>query len=373
MTNKVLFIAHYRDNTGWSKAAQEWILALDSVGVDVVPRPVKLNNNIPELPLKIRELENKSSKGCNICIQNVLPHLMDYNGKFDKNIGVFFADTDCIKHSGWPQRLNLMDELWVPNNDMILNCKYSNVNVPVNVVPCTTDIRKFNMKYDALDMPELEDAFVFYHIGDAIRRKNLTALIKAFHLEFSINEPVALLLKTTKYGMSADETYKNLQVMCDRIKEGLKIYPHIQDYKKEYIITEHVKDHIMMKIHATGDCYVAPSFGEAWNIPAFTAMGFGNTPICAKIGGPKDYLKGSSNFVKGAWEPVFGMTETFADICTGRENWFNVCVLDLQRQMRKAYERKSDILATMQMQDFDRLKDYSYETVGNKMKELIDE
>lgn len=370
---KVLFISHYLDGTGWAKAAQEWILALDAVGVDVVPRPVKLNNNHPEIPLKIRELEHKSSKNCDICIQNVLPHLMDYNGNFKKNIGIFFADTDCIGYSGWPQRLNLMDELWVPNTDMVTNCEISGINVPVHVVPCTTDIRKFNVQHDSLDMPELKDTFVFYNIGDSIRRKNLTALIKAFHLEFSINEPVSLLLKTTKYGMSADETYKNIQIMCDRIKEGLKIYPNITDYMKEYIITEHVKDHMMMKIHATGDCYVAPSFGEAWNIPAFTAMGFGNTPICAEVGGPKDYLKGSSNFLKGSWEPVFGMTETFADICTGRENWFNVSVLHLQKQMRKAYERRPEILSMLQTQDFSRLKEYSYETVGNRMKELLDE
>lgn len=368
---KVLFIGHYRDATGWAKAAQEWILALDAVGVDVVPRPVKLNNNHPDIPLKIRELENKSSKGCDVCIQNVLPHLMDYNGHFRKNIGVFFADTDCIGHSGWPQRLNLMDELWVPNTDMLTNCDASRINVPVHVVPCTTDVRKFNVKYDALDMPELKDKFVFYHIGDAVRRKNLTALIKAFHLEFSINEPVALLLKTTKYGMTADETCKNLQVMCDTIKRELKIYPNIEFYTKEYIITEHVKDHIMNKIHATGDCYVSPSFGEAWNIPAFNAMGFGKTPICAAVGGPKDYLKGSSNFVKGDWEPVFGMTDTFADICTGRENWYNISVLDLQRQMRKAFERKPEILEMIQTGDKKVLNDYSYEVVGNQMKELL--
>ena len=266
-----------------------------------------------------------------------------------------------------------MDELWVPNYDMVVNCGHSGINVPVNVVPCATDIRKFNVKYDALDIPELKDTFVFYHIGDSVRRKNLPALIKAFYLEFSINEPVSLLLKTTKYGMSADETYKNLEIMCDRVKEGLKIYPNVEDYKRAHIITEHVEDDIMNKIHATGDCYVSPSFGEAWNIPAFNAMGFGKTPICAEVGGPKDYLKGSSNFVKGAWEPVFGMNDTFADICTGRENWFNVSVLDLQKQMRKAYQRRPDIRATIQTNDFGRLKDYSYETVGNLMKELLDE
>ncbi len=368
---KVLFIGHYRDATGWAKAAQEWILALDSVGVDVVPRPVKLNSNMPDVPVRIQELEKKSSKDCNICIQNVLPHLMDYNGHFDKNIGVFFADTDSIKYSSWPERLNMMDELWVPNTDMVINCERSNVKVPVSVVPCTTDVRKFNVKYDSLDIPEMAGNFVFYTIGDAVRRKNLSVLIRAFHLEFSINEPVSLLIKITKYGMSSDEIFNNTKTMCDVVKRELKLYPNIEDYMKEFIITEHVKEHVMMKLHNTGNCYVSPSFGEAWNIPVFDAMGFGNVPICACVGGPKDYLKGSPNFVQGSWEPVFGMTDTFADVCTGRENWFNVSVLHLQREMRKAYERKDVILEMLQADGKKRLENYSYEAVGNKMKELL--
>ena len=33
-----------------------------------------------------------------------------------------------------------------------------------------------------------------------------------------------------------------------------------------------------------------PSHGEAWCIPAFEAMLFGNTPICSNDGGPKDFI-----------------------------------------------------------------------------------
>ena len=87
---RVLYIGCYRDGTGWGQAAIDYILAMDSVGIDVVPRAVKLNSNIAELPDRILELENKSSRGCNVCIQHVLPHMMDYNGKFEKNISNIF-------------------------------------------------------------------------------------------------------------------------------------------------------------------------------------------------------------------------------------------------------------------------------------------
>ena len=37
---KVLYISNYMDGTGWGNAAINNILALDSVGVEVVPRAI---------------------------------------------------------------------------------------------------------------------------------------------------------------------------------------------------------------------------------------------------------------------------------------------------------------------------------------------
>ena len=71
---KVLFIGVYKDGTGWGNAAQNYILALDAAGVDVVPRAIKFNDRQAEVPQRILQLEKKSSKGCTHVIQNVLPH-----------------------------------------------------------------------------------------------------------------------------------------------------------------------------------------------------------------------------------------------------------------------------------------------------------
>ncbi len=43
---KVLYIGCYRDHTGWGQAAIDYILAMDSVGIDVVCRPLKLNQTL---------------------------------------------------------------------------------------------------------------------------------------------------------------------------------------------------------------------------------------------------------------------------------------------------------------------------------------
>ena len=112
---KVLYIGVYKDGTGWAHAAQDYILALDAAGIDVVPRAIKQSSLMAEVPDRILELEKKSAHGCNVVIQNVLPHMMEYSGGFEKNIGLYFTETDGYRESSWPGKLSLMDELWVPN------------------------------------------------------------------------------------------------------------------------------------------------------------------------------------------------------------------------------------------------------------------
>ena len=131
----------------------------------------------------------------------------------------------------------------------------------------------------------------------------------------------------------------------------------------------------MCSLHATCDCLVAPSFGEAWCIPAFDAMGFGNTPICTNTGGMTDFLSGGGGMLVDAHpEPVFGMTETFADLYTGRENWDNIDIRELQKRMRNVYELHSSnspaYLATKKL-GLENAYRYSYENVGKIMKEAL--
>ena len=50
---KVLYIGHYREGSGWGQAAIDYILAMDSVGIDVVPRAVNLNQRHLQLQERI--------------------------------------------------------------------------------------------------------------------------------------------------------------------------------------------------------------------------------------------------------------------------------------------------------------------------------
>ena len=371
---KVLYAGVYKDGTGWANAAQGYILALDAAGVDVVPRAIKFNDRQAEVPQRILQLEKKSSKGSTHVIQNVLPHHMEYSGHFSKNIGIYFTETDSMTSSCWPSRLNLMDELWVCNEQMVEAARKSGVVNKISVVPVPCDTSRYEEAEASSRNTFAEltnERFRFYFIGELKRRKNLVSLLKAFHLEFGFNEPVDLVIKANIGDESQDECKKHIQEMSRAVKENLKLYRNIQDYKEEILITSFLDDRTLLDLHKCCDCLGAPSFAEAWCIPAFDAMAMGNPPIVNNVGGMKSFINQGNGWLVGNFiEPAFGMQDTFQDLYSGRENWWNIDIIHLRRCMREAYENKEVRQRKSENGMCDRYA-FSTEAIGEQMRRLL--
>ncbi len=374
---KVLFIGCWKDGTGWGNVAQNYILALDSVGVDVVPRAVKLSNtNVKaDIPSRILELEKNDERGCDVCIQHVLPDSMMYDGRFDLNIGIFEYETSHFRNTDWATYLNMMDQVWVPNTQMVWSCEASGVTQPIFVVPHTFDISRYSQYYKPYPIPELEGKFVFYAMGEFIRRKNMATLLKAFHLEFGINEEVSLLIKTHIMGASPAYVNQAVRQTINEVKRGLRLYPKVEDYHDEILITQWLSDDEIMRLHKTCDCFVLPSYGEAWCIPGFEAMAMGNPTIMTDFGGPHDYIKNFENgvLISGRPEPAFMKPEEvpLPDIWKGNESWYSVDIYELMKQMRYVYENK-DCRERISSNGIDTSLQYSFQNVGKAMKGIIE-
>lgn len=365
---KTLVVGVYRDGTGWGQACTDYILALDGAGVDVVCRPVKLNSRTPELPRRILELEKKSSRGCDAVIQHVLPHQMDYNGRLF-NIGLYASETGDFSTSSWARHLNTMDRCWVINRQMVEAARKSGVTVPIDVIPHAADVARFERSYQPLDcLVKYKDEFLFYTVGEFVRRKNFAALLKAFYLEFDPSEPVRLVLKTSREGVAAPELKKQVEAFCVEVRKGLKLREH----KPEIVLTHDLSGEEVMGLHAACDCFVLPSYGEAWCIPAFDAMAMGKTPIVTRATGFLDYVSDREGWlVDYREEPVFGDLDTFADIHVGSESWASVDVYHLRRCMREAYVKES----TRQEKSVNgtrRAYQFSYDAVGKTMREILE-
>lgn len=371
---KVLIVGVYRDFTGWGSACTDYVLALDAAGVDVVCRPLKLNSTILEPCKRILELESKDASGCDAVILHCLPHHMEYNAGCGLNIGLFAWETSNFSRSVWASRLNMMDAVWVVNNQQAIACMNSGVKRPISVMPHATDITRFQQSYKPLEMLKpLEGTFKFYFVGEMTRRKNLAAALRAFHTEFEPSEPVSFVIKTSVPGQPPEEGNRRVREFCDEIKRGLKLYPGNKDfYKQEVIITDRITDKSLLRLHESCDCFVCPSYGEAWGIGAFDAMAMGKTPIVTRATGFLDYLSdGEAWLVQCVEDDVFGVDESFGDLYTAREQWHVVNVKDLRRCMREAYEQ-DELRRTKSENGIRRAYDFTYEEVGARMRKALE-
>lgn len=370
---KVLFLGVFKDGTGWSNMATNYILALDKAGITVVPRVIRLSYNpSKEVHPRILELEDNDERGCDVVIQNILPHMMDYNGNF-KCIGTYCSETSNFKNTNWSTYLNTMDELWIPNHQMIDAAIESDVKTHMEVVPIPTDVSKYAQRYEKFEIPEIEDRFVFYTVGELNRRKNLTALLRAFHMEFSPDEPVVLMVKCGVLNQSPEDAGSHAQQIIATTKRELNLYPKTSLYSEEIIITEHLSETDMMRLHRTGDCFVSTSFGEAWCLPAFDAMGMGNTPICTDVGGVREFINNECGWlIPGKPTPCFGMSmNAIPGLYSGSSDWIDIDIGLLRLAMRTAFENK-EVRNIKAGNGIDNVYSFGYDTVGNQMRELLE-
>lgn len=358
---KLLYISNYKDGTGYSNAAIDYILAADSVGIDIVPRCLKLNSETHPVPDRILELEKKEAFDCDYCIQHTLPHLFSYDGSFKKCIGLFATETDSFQYSSWPPNCEMMDELWAINNDSATAMRNSGITVPIKVVPHAIDLEKCREGYKPLEIPELRNNFNFYFIGELNRRKNLRLLLEAFHLAFEPEEPVNLVIKTSKG--NAKQTEAAIREMCNLVKSNLKLR-HNSLYKREIIIPGRLSEHEIMCLHQSCDAFVCTSYGEAFNIGAMEAWACGNILIAPNYE-PFSGLTHNVLQVPTHKEPTSGMIESFQDLYVGYENWHRPDINELIAALRKSVNLAKSNEYLKESEQF------SYTSIGNLIKETL--
>ena len=377
---KVLYIGHYKEFGGWGQAATDYILALDSVGVDVVCRNVTLTRDKQDVNSRILELEEKSSDGCDICIQHVLPHHLVYSPKFKKNIAFLAAESASIKDLGWFEHLKLVDEIWVPNNQLKQSLEDDKIGVPVTVVPHTVDISKYRKNFSCPEIPQAKDTFKFYYVGDINDRKNIESIVRCFHSEFYPDENASLILKVSKFGKSPEELSSYMDNSLAEVKKRLRIYNDLSSFKKEILVTERLVEEQLYGLHKYCDCFLCPSHGEAWSIPSFDAMIFGNTPICSNFGGPREFIDKSNwrtgHLIDGVYSTCDCSDAAFPDMFTAREFWFQPCEKKIRDQMRMSYNSwnndKISYKSRNQAAGLKQAEKFSYQNVAKIMKEAID-
>ena len=359
---KVLYIGHYKDGTGWGNAALNNILALDTAGVDVVPRAITYEAEDRIKNPAIEKLEQKDQSDCNIVIQHTLPSNYCYDGQFDKNIGVLCAESSNFNQTDWARNCTMMDEIWVPNEATRKICLASGVSVPVKLAKYSLDFEQYKPT-GKVAVQEMRDNFVFGFVGEFIERKNIQALVRAFHMTFESRDDVRLFIKTSK------KSVEQIQEYCHHIRKGLKLS---KSFSEEIIISGSVPQDQYVDILSQIDCFVMPSRGESFCIPSLEVLVMGTPSIWTKDIG-MDHVIGLP--VSSRDVPCFGAVETLEDIDTSDSTWKEIDILELCNAMRRMYDTLivPEVKENVANQCREAANGYSHEVVGLEMKGLLND
>lgn len=356
---KIVYIGNYRDKTGWGAAAEANILAMNSVGLNVVPRPISFGGNGEAHPI-IQQLEEQSCSNADVIIQHALPQYY-YANKKVKNIGFYCVETDDFYASGWRKYINQMDQAWVMSEHNYNASIISGVQTRVKVVPYSIDVNKFDLNNKTAQIDELKNTFNFCFVGEWNHRKNIESLLRAFYSEFHRSEPVNLFIKLSS-NMPSEQCMAEFNKLNEHVKSGLKL----NKYKNISVVCGKMDHQHYLSILNQCHVFVCPSRGEACCIPMIEAQAMGLSVLVTSNTGMDDYII-SGYSIPSKEDICFGMQSTLPEIQTGYEYWKSIDTISLKISMRSMYEcgiEKEEASKKTKEQ-------YNYESVGNKIKEIL--
>lgn len=319
---KIKYIGNFNDGTGWAKASTYNALALDAAGFDVYCEEIKYHKFSTVLEDKISELTDKKSDSFDIIVQHCLPRDYRYIGG-SKNIGFVALETLNLKNVLWVKKIDMMDLVWVPNKASKECLVKSGINPDkIKIFHHSFNFDKVSKSENVANVSELQYSFNFAFVGEFNKRKNLEALVLAFHNEFNKNENVNLYIKT-----NGDPD--TISKFCESVKDRMG---KCNNYKKEIIVCDYLNESVLLSTLKQCHAFVMPSYGEAWSYPAMEAMAVGLPVIYTDGIGIEEYNTGVFK-VKSRIAPCYGAIETM-ELYNSDENWLEIDILDLQKQMR---------------------------------------
>lgn len=236
--------------------------------------------------------------------------------------------------------LQRFGQVWVPcqrNADVLKKAGVERVHVVPHPMPRD---RMFELANSKRNAAKDKSTYTFYTIGKWEPRKNHLGMIRAYLRQFGpVENKTRLLIKTSSFGMFSDYP-KNAE-------EALKIALEDERIKKLGWTEESARKHVLwntsamseeqiVELHGFGDCYVAASHGEAWDMGAFDALIAGSSLIHTGFGGSEDY----------AWSPMWdeknGKTEVaHPGYRWGIARWAKVDEDTMSAQMFNLFNRRS--------------------------------
>ena len=181
----------------------------------------------------------------------------------------------------WVEQANQMDEVWAPTAWGAEMFRASGVMRPIYTIPLGVDLATFS---PGPPRTHLAERTVFVSVFEWGVRKGWDVLLRAYRAAFRPNDPVLLLLKVDCRAPATNP----LRALREALPAPAP--PVGVLYNRAMAGPE------LAELYRGADCFVLPSRGEGWCMPALEAMACGVPAIVTAWSGPSAFINTASGY-----------------------------------------------------------------------------
>ncbi len=337
----IVFFGPVYGGSGYAEDNLDLVLELDRRGIPVQLMPYGASSDTaglldPDVRARLEALVACRLNLCESLLVQSVPagaFLNDMRGRM--TIGRTTFETDRLP-TGWVERCNELDEVWVPSEFNRRTFQQSGVEAHrLHVMPEGVDTRLFRPGWPPLPLAGRR-GFNFLSIFDWQDRKGPEILLDAYVSEFRADEDVALLLKVTTHnrpGLDVDALV--LELLEGQLGRRLEQVPPI------VLVSGMIPRRELPRLYAAADAFVLPTRGEGWGRPLAEALACELPVIATAWGGQMDFLHEGNSFLIAVERLVPVSPRVDLEIFAGHR-WAEPSRDHLRQLLRTVYTQRAE-------------------------------
>ena len=240
-------------------------------------------------------------------------------------------ETDGLPRS-WVEKLNGVDEVWVPSSFNAETFCDAGVRVPVHVVPGGVDTSRYRPGLVPLELPGARGT-VFLGVFEWSYRKAPDVLLRAWAEAFGPNDPVSLVLRCDPFHGATRTSTETVERLLARELERLRVSR--SDLAPIVLLGSALSQGDMPRLMAAADVFVGVSRGEGWGRPLLEAMACGLPVIGTRWSGNLEFMTDDNSLLVDV-EQLVEADERMEMDCYLGMRWAEPAVSHLTELLRHA-------------------------------------
>jgi glycosyltransferase involved in cell wall biosynthesis len=358
-----LDFACFLSSSGYSQAAQDYMLALNASGhfnlrlslLHPAPLSAALTNQRQHF---FRGLIKKPRDEQAIQIFHCTPQLQRKLKRLSRTVG--FATFETIgPPDTWIPILNTNDAVIVPSHFNERLFRSAGVIKPIFHIPHCIDTALYNL--DAVPMKSLvNERFRFLFLGTWKTRKGWPQLVEAYWREFSPSDKVSLTIKTDNRG----------QCQKDLLALRAELGVSEKDVAPVLLETNVFDERRLPSFIKSHDCLVFPTLGEGFGLPPLQCMALGVPVICTNYSGCTDYLSSeTATLLEPEGLRMYHMLDQISQFAN--RPWAYVSVNTIRLAMRSVIANVDEVNRKAMLAAAHVASCFNYSMVAQRFDELI--